>query len=174
MNINISDYIHTVPDFPKEGIMFKDISPLLGDPAAFKEVVSQFESEWKNKVDAIVALDARGFLFGAPLAQSLHLPLVMLRKKGKLPGNTHSISYDLEYGQSILEIPEDALAKNSRVLIVDDLLATGGTACAASSLVQQTGSEVVGYAFVIELNDLGGRKLLNGSKIQSLVSYEEE
>jgi len=173
MKTEIKNYIKDVPDFPKAGILFKDISPLLADPRAFKEAVLQIKNEWSGKIDAIAALDARGFLFGGALAYDLGLPLVMLRKKGKLPGKTVEVAYDLEYGQAIIEVEIDSFAKNTRVLVIDDLLATGGTAKAACELVEKTGAIVAGYAFIVELSALGGRTLLKGRTIQTLVAYEE-
>jgi adenine phosphoribosyltransferase len=173
MKTEIKNYIKDVPDFPKAGILFKDISPLLADPRAFKEAVLQIKNEWSGKIDAIAALDARGFLFGGALAYDLGLPLVMLRKKGKLPGKTVEVTYDLEYGQAIIEVEVDSFAKNTRVLVIDDLLATGGTAKAACELVEKTGAIVAGYAFIVELSALGGRTLLKGRTIQTLVAYEE-
>lgn len=164
-------FIRVVPDFPKPGISFKDVSPLLARPAALKSVIAAFAENWSEKVDAIAALDARGFIFGSALALALDVPFVMIRKKGKLPGPTHEVSYGLEYGSDIIEVARDAFRPQARVLVVDDLLATGGTASAACSLVEQAGAIVAGLAFVVELSDLGGRKKLEGHLIDSLIVY---
>lgn len=169
--MELKDYIRDVPDFPKEGIVFKDISPLLKEPEALREAVGRIKASWAGKVDSIAALDARGFIFGGILALEMGLPLVMLRKKGKLPGATRQVSYDLEYGSAILEAGIDAFACESRVLVIDDLLATGGTAKAACELIEACGAVVAGCAFVIELEALEGRKTLDGREIQSLVAY---
>lgn len=169
MMVKLKDYVRTVPDYPKPGIMFLDISPLLASPLAFREVTSAMASEWYDKVDGIAALDARGFIFGAALAQVLGKPLAMIRKRGKLPGEVETASYSLEYGTNEVEIQNDAFARGSRVLVVDDVLATGGTAAAARTLIEKIGSQVVGYAFVIEIKFLHGRKLLGKVPIQSLL-----
>jgi adenine phosphoribosyltransferase len=169
--MDLRTYIKDVPDFPKPGIMFRDISPLLASPEAMFSVTTEFMREWSGEVDAIAALDARGFIFGTALATILELPLVMVRKHGKLPGKTVCASYDLEYGSNTIEIPADAFKKGARVLIVDDVLATGGTASAAGQLVAKVGAEIAGYAFVIELSALNGRACLNGAHVQSLLVY---
>ena len=171
--MSTKSFIQDVPDFPKPGIMFRDISPLLASPDAFGEVVRLIAHEWKGSVDAVAGLDARGFLFGAPLALALGVPFVMIRKKGKLPGDVESFSYDLEYGSDTVEMKRGSLKKGARVLIVDDLLATGGTATAACALVESVDARVAGCAFVIELVGLGGREKLGNRSIQSLVTYEE-
>ncbi len=164
-------YIREIPDFPKPGILFRDITPLLGNPEVFGFAIYEMWERWDEKVNAIAALDARGFLFGAPLAREMRVPFIPIRKRGKLPFKTHSVSYDLEYGQDTVEMHIDACGPNSRVLIVDDLLATGGTAAAAAALVEQAGATVAGYAFMIELSDLGGRTKLGQRDIQSLTVY---
>lgn len=166
--------IRLVPDFPKSGVMFLDINPLLGDPEALGVSIAKIANEWGGKIDAVAALDARGFIFGSPLAQQLWVPFVPLRKKGKLPGKTISLAYGLEYGTAELEVQIDAFEPGARVLVVDDLLATGGTAAAACTLVEKAGAQVVGCAFVVELNGLGGREKLTDRKIQSLIVYHEE
>jgi len=168
--MELKDFIRDVADFPKKGIVFKDISPLLGSPAALREAIARIQDRWTGKIDAIAALDARGFIFGGMLALAMGLPLVMLRKKGKLPGKTRQVAYDLEYGSAILEIETDALPHDCRVLVVDDLLATGGTAKAACQLIEVCGAKVAGCAFVVELKTLDGRKILDGHAIQSLVA----
>jgi adenine phosphoribosyltransferase len=164
-------HIRDVADFPKPGILFRDISPLLASPEAFKAVSLAFASHWRGRIDMIAALDARGFIFGGTLAHELGIPLVMVRKKGKLPGPTHAIDYDLEYGSSSIEVPADAISGGSRVLVIDDLLATGGTAAAARALIERSGGQIAGYAFVIELQDLMGRAKLGSAEVQSLVIY---
>ena len=173
MEINLKKFIRDEPNFPKAGILFKDISPLLGDPAVFAETISRMKNEWTGLVDSIAMLDARGFIFGGALAYAMGLPIIMLRKVGKLPGKTIRVSYDLEYGSSTLEVQKGLLVPGSRVLIVDDLLATGGTALAACTLIEKSGAKVGGCAFVVELSNLAARKLFNGQKIHSLVDYSE-
>ena len=173
MNTNLKAFIRDIPDFPQQGIDFRDVSPLLGNPEAFRDVIKRFRLEWDGDIDAIAALDARGFLFGGALAFVLALPLVMLRKKGKLPGETIGIEYGLEYGTASLEVQMGTFAPGSRVLVIDDLLATGGTAAAAVTLVEQSGACVAGCAFVVELVALRGRRMLGDYRIQSLVAYGE-
>lgn len=173
MLVNLRNFIRDVHDFPKKGIVFKDISPLLGSPIVFANAIEQIHHKWDGKVDSIAALDARGFIFGAALAYSLRVPLVMLRKKGKLPGNTREKSYSLEYGTATLEVQENAFELGDRVLLVDDLLATGGTARAGCDLIEMSGAQVAGCAFIIELSALGGRDILAGREVQTLVNYEE-
>lgn len=168
---NLNAFIRPVPDFPKPGILFRDISPLLKSPEAFAEVIDELAKRWEGKADAIAALDARGFIFGSALAVKLGLPLSMVRKQGKLPGDCYQESYGLEYGKDTVELQKDAFPKGAQVLIVDDLLATGGTAAAACALVERAGGSVVGCAFVIELADLEGRSKLPDCKIDALISY---
>ncbi len=168
---NLDAFIRPVPDFPKPGILFRDISPLLQNPKAFAEVIDELAKRWEGKADAIAALDARGFIFGSALAVKLGLPLSMVRKQGKLPGDCYQESYGLEYGKDTVELQKDAFPKGARVLIVDDLLATGGTAAAACALVERAGGSIVGCAFVIELADLEGRSKLPNCKIDALISY---
>lgn len=172
--MDLKQFIADVPDFPKPGIMFRDISPLLADARAFGHTVDLIAAEWKGSVDAVAGLDARGFLFGAPVALALGVPFVMVRKRGKLPGDVVSYSYDLEYGSDTVEMKHGALFPGMKVLVVDDLLATGGTAAAACSLVESIGATVAGFAFVIELDGLGGRAKLGSKAIQSLVTYKED
>ncbi|MDB5194457.1 MAG: apt [Parcubacteria group bacterium] len=164
--------ISDIPDFPKPGIIFRDISPILADPEAAEELINAFLDKWEGKIDAIVAIDARGFVLGGALFRDLSVPLVLVRKKGKLPGACTECAYDLEYGSSVLEMQKGSLKPGARVLIVDDLLATGGTAEAACKLVLMQGAVVAGCAFVIELAGLGGREKLAGYEVQSLVTYE--
>jgi adenine phosphoribosyltransferase len=173
MQFDLKEYIRDVHDFPIAGIVFKDISPLLGNHGALTETVTRIGDRWGGKIDAVAALDARGFIFGGMLAFKLGLPLVMLRKKGKLPGATIEVAYGLEYGTAVLEVQADTFDPGARVLLVDDLLATGGTAAAGCALIEKSGAIVAGCAFVIELAELGGRKALLGREVQTLVSYEE-
>lgn len=170
--MDLGRYIRAIPDYPKEGVLFRDITPLLQMPTAFEDVIERMYMRWVDQTDAIVALDARGFIFGAPLALQLNVPFVPVRKKGKLPYKTHGLSYGLEYGTDTIEMHVDALQKGSRALVVDDLLATGGTAYAAGELVKRAGATLVGYAFVIELTTLSGRKKLHSVPVQSLIKYE--
>lgn len=164
--------IRDVPDFPKPGILFKDITPLLADPKAFTIVLDAFNEAYVGKhLDAIVGIESRGFIFGGALAARLNCSFVPVRKPGKLPYHVDRVSYALEYGEGTLEMHKDSIAKGARVLVVDDLLATGGTAAGAAQLVGIQGGEVVGYAFVIELAFLEGRKKLNGAHVTSLVTY---
>lgn len=167
--------IASVKDFPKEGILFRDVTTLLEDPKAFKDSIDLLYEIYKDsKLDYIVAADARGFLFGSALAYLLGVGLVLVRKKGKLPRECYSEEYSLEYGTSTLEITKDALHKGDRVLLLDDLLATGGTAGAMIKLARKSGAEVVSFAFIIELFDLGGAKLLEDTykvNVQSLVKF---
>lgn len=169
--MNIKHVIRDVPDFPMAGIMFRDITPLLQNPIAFRAVVRAFARKWQGNIDAVAGLDARGFIFGGALAYELSLPFVPVRKKGKLPWQTVEVEYALEYGVATAEMHTDAFAPGARVLIVDDLLATGGTADAACTLVTKVGATVAGCAFVIELSELGGRKKLPNVPIQSLAIY---
>jgi len=169
--VNLCDYIRDIPDFPKPGIVFKDISPLLADGGAFAASVSQLACLIPQETDVIVGIEARGFIFGAALAVKLGIGFVPVRKPGKLPGEVHSIEYELEYGFDVLEIHRDALSEGHKIVIVDDLLATGGTARATVDLVRQLGAEVAACLFVIELGFLGGSDLLNDVPIHSLISY---
>lgn len=168
----VRNAIRDVPDFPKRGILFKDLTPVLADPALFREVIDGFAARWRpEKITRIVSVESRGFLFGAPLAYVIGAGLGIVRKPGKLPYQTIRESYDLEYGQDALELHIDAVAPGERVLIVDDLLATGGTAAAAGRLVQRQGGVVAGYAFVVELAVLNGRERLGDAPVHALVTY---
>lgn len=168
----ITDFIRDIPDFPKPGIMFKDITPLLANPAAFGDSIKQLAANYRGKpIDAIAAAEARGFLFAAPLALEMNLPLVPLRKPGKLPHKTVSAKYDLEYGSAELQMHEDGIVRGHRVLLLDDVLATGGTMRAGCTLIEQVGGIVAGCAFVIELGFLNGRERLEGYEVFSLVNY---
>ena len=163
-------YIRDVPDFPKQGIVFKDITPLLGDPTAFARAIEAL-ADAVPKPDAVVAIESRGFLFGAPLALRWGLPLVPARKFGKLPGKTVRQVYSLEYGEDTLELHADSLRAGQRVVVVDDLLATGGTAAATVGLVRQLGAEVTALLFLIELEGLSGREQLAPVAVHSLFRY---
>ena len=173
MSIDLRNYVRDFTDFPKEGIVFKDISPMLADPEAYRYAIACMQERWTGKIDMIVALDARGFIFGGTLGYEMHLPVVMARKKGKLPGEAHEYAYSLEYGEATLSMQIDACPAGARVLIVDDLLATGGTAHAACELIARAGGIVAGCAFVIELAGLGGREKLRDCDIASLITYGE-
>lgn len=169
-NQDFENYIRTVPDFPKKGINFKDIAPLLAAPEKFKELIELLAQEIKqSEANKIVGLESRGFIIGIAVAQHLGLPFVPARKAGKLPGETISISYGLEYGQSVLELQRDSINAHDSVAIVDDLLATGGTAQAASKIVEFLGGKVAGYFFAIELEALPGRSALGNSLIRSVL-----
>ncbi|ATX81903.1 adenine phosphoribosyltransferase [Mariprofundus ferrinatatus] len=161
--------IRDVPDFPKPGIVFKDITPMLADGPAFSAAISEMAALVGPDVDAVVGIESRGFIFGAALAQKLGLGLVTVRKPGKLPADIHSVEYELEYGVDRLEIHRDALSHGHRVVIVDDLLATGGTANATVELVQKLGAEVDCCLFAIELAFLNGRASLDGVEVKSLL-----
>jgi adenine phosphoribosyltransferase len=170
--MNFAKYIRDIPDFPKPGILFKDITPLLAEPCAFTEAVEQLLAHFAGrKIDAISAAEARGFLFAAPMALRLQKPLVPLRKPGKLPYRTHSLQYDLEYGQAELHVHIDGVAPGANVLLVDDLLATGGTMAAGCQLIEKAGGKVVACAFLIELKFLNGRDKLKPHEVFSLVQY---
>jgi len=171
--MDLKQFIRDIPDFPKQGILFRDITPLLQTPDAFKYVVDRFTDEYRQAgLNAVVAIESRGFLFGAPLALSLGVSLVPVRKAGKLPAKHISVEYSLEYGTSQLDIHEDALKRGQKALVVDDLLATGGTANAAAKLVELLGAEIHGIAFVVELAFLKGRERLREYDVLSLVTYE--
>ena len=168
--VDLKSYIRDIPGFPKEGIIFKDITTLLKDGKKFRETVDLFADKFKDKkIDVILSIEARGFIFGAALAYKLGSGLVPIRKKGKLPYKTHAVTYELEYGKDTLEIHQDAFQKGARVLVVDDLLATGGTCRAVIDLVEKMGGEIVGLAFLIELTALKGREKLKGYDIVSLI-----
>lgn len=170
--MDLKPYIRDVPDFPTPGILFRDITPLLQSPLAFGYVIDRLVEHYSGRpVDAIVAIEARGFIFGAPLATSMGKPLVLARKEGKLPWDSHRAEYSLEYGTSVVEIHKDGITPGGGVLVVDDLLATGGTLAAAADLVEQVGGRVESLAIVIELTELEGRNRLQGYDVLSLVKY---
>ena len=171
--MNLSDHIRDIPDFPKPGIVFKDITPLLANPAAFAASIDQLAEHYDAaKIDAIGAVEARGFLFAAPLALRLDKPLIPLRKPGKLPYRTYSLKYDLEYGSAELHVHVDGINRGDRVLMIDDVLATGGTMKAGCRLIEQAGGTVAGCAFLVELAFLGGRDHLTGYESFSLIRYD--
>ena len=170
--MDLARYIRDVPDFPKPGILFKDITPLLAEPSAFQEAIDCLEAQYQGKrIDAIAAAEARGFLFAAPLALRLKKPLVPLRKPGKLPYRTHALQYDLEYGSAELQVHTDGVTLGHRVLLVDDLLATGGTMGAGCKLIEKAGGKVAGCAFLVELTFLNGRQRLKPHEVFSLIKY---
>jgi len=171
-SVNLRDYIRDIADFPKPGIVFKDITPLLADGDAFCASVSDLSRHMPPDIDAIVGIESRGFIFGAGMAQQNCIGLVPVRKPGKLPADVHAIDYELEYGVDRLEIHRDSLAPGHRVVIVDDLLATGGTVRATVDLVRKLGAEVVLCMFVIELKGLGGRQRITDVPVHSLIIYD--
>ncbi len=173
--MDLKDYITTIPDFPTKGVMFRDITTLMQNGEAFSFAIKQIAEFAKYKgANVIVGPEARGFMFGCPVAAELKIGFIPVRKPGKLPRAAIAEEYDLEYGTNTLSIHADSLKKGDKVLVVDDLLATGGTALAAAHLCERLGAEVVGFAFVIDLKDLGGRKKLKEYDVFSLVEYEGE
>ena len=170
--MDLKQYIADVPDFPKPGILFRDITPLLQHPSAFRHALNLIkESIAGTEIDAFAAIDARGFLIAAPLALEMDKPLLPVRKEGKLPRETVKVSYDLEYGSNTMELHRDAVSVGDKVLVVDDLLATGGTAEATVRLVEELGGVVTGLAFLVELKDLGGRDRIKGYPITTVIEY---
>ena len=168
----LKNHIKNIPDFPSPGINFKDITPLLADKNAFQYSIQRLsELAWKMNAEAVVGIESRGFIFAAPVAVALGVPFVPIRKKGKLPGKTVRVEYSLEYGSGELEMPLDNLTRGSRVVILDDVLATGGTARAAKGLVTMVEAETVGYLFLLELAFLNGRIHLGETPCESLLSY---
>ena len=171
----VKDYIRTIVDFPHEGIMFRDVTTLFADARGFRMAIDQLLHPYAGvRFDKVVGLEARGFILGGAIAHQLSVGFVPVRKKGKLPGRTIAQDYKLEYGEATVEIHDDSLQPGERVLLVDDLLATGGTAEAGIRLIERLGAEVVGCAFVIDLPDLGGRKLLEGMgmDVHALTAFE--
>ena len=170
----VRDYIRTIPDFPAPGILFRDVTTLFGDARGFRMAVDQLLNPWSGtRIDRVAGLEARGFILGGAVAHQLSAGFVPIRKKGKLPGKTIAQAYNLEYGAAVMEIHDDALQPGERVLLVDDLLATGGTAEAGIKLIEQLGGLVVGCAFVIDLPDLGGRAKLQamGQTVHALCDF---
>lgn len=171
-SLELQPFVREIPDFPKKGIGFKDITPLLKDPKAFSAMVEAFVERWKGRgVTRVAVIESRGFLLGSAIAHRLGAGLVPVRKKGKLPWKTHQASYELEYGTDSIEVHQDAAGAGDKVLLVDDVIATGGTAKAACDLVEKLGAQVAGVAFLIELSFLNGRAKLPGREIQSLITY---
>src|SRR5207302_5208911 len=167
-SMDLAKYIRDIPDFPKPGILFKDITPLLAHPEAFRHAIHLMQEHYRNKrIDALAAAEARGFLFAAPLALLMERPLIPLRKPGKLPYRTHALQYDLEYGSAELQIHIDGVAAGAQVLLVDDLLATGGTMQAGCRLIEKAGGQVAGCAFLVELTFLHGRDKLQPHEVFS-------
>lgn len=170
--MDIKSKIRVIEGFPKEGISFKDVTTLINDKEAYKYTIDTFAEYLKDKkVDVVVGPEARGFIFGAPLAYAINAAFVPVRKKGKLPCDTVSVEYDLEYGKDVLEIHKDSIKPGQKVAIVDDLLATGGTIEGVAKLIEKLGGEIVSIDFVIELTDLKGREKLKGYDVMSLVEY---
>ncbi len=170
--MDLSKYIRDIPDFPKPGIVFKDITPLLAHPGAFQESIESLHANYRGQpIDAVAAAEARGFLFAAPLALAMEKPLIPLRKPGKLPYRTYSLKYDLEYGSAELQVHIDGVAPGARVLLIDDLLATGGTMQAGCKLIEKAGGIVCGCAFLVELAFLHGRAKLKPHEVFSLIQY---
>ncbi len=170
--IDLERYIRSIPDWPKKGILFRDITPLLAAPEAFSAAVDSLCDDFANAgVEYVAAVEARGFIFGAAVAKKLGVGFVPIRKKGKLPFKTESVTYDLEYGTDTLEVHSDAVNRGARVLMVDDLLATGGTMAAACKLIEKIGGQVVGISLLIELGELSGREELGGYKVSTIISY---
>ena len=171
----VKDYIRTIADFPHEGILFRDVTTLFADPRGFRMAVDQMLHPYTGqRIDKVVGLEARGFILGGAIAHQLGTGFVPIRKKGKLPGTTISQDYKLEYGEAIVEIHDDAITAGETVLIVDDLLATGGTAEAGIKLLERLGANIIGCAFIIDLPDLGGRTLLEalGMEVHALCAFE--
>ncbi|MCZ7675164.1 MAG: adenine phosphoribosyltransferase [Roseovarius sp.] len=171
----VKDYIRTIADFPQEGILFRDVTTLFADARGFRMAVDQMLHPWAGQpIDKVVGLEARGFILGGAVAHQLSVGFVPVRKKGKLPGTVISEDYQLEYGEAVVEIHDDAIAAGERVLVVDDLLATGGTATAGIRLIERLGGEIVGCAFIVDLPDLGGRRRLEalGIDVHALCAFE--
>lgn len=172
MNKRYQELIQIVPDFPEKGILFRDITPLLNDASAFRQVINDMSNPFYNKqVDAVVAIEARGYILGAPIALELRAKFVPVRKEGKLPRRTTKVEYSLEYGTATIEVHQDALHSHQRVLIVDDVLATGGTLEATMDLVEQSGAETVGIVVLAELLELKGRQRINREDVVSLLKF---
>ena len=171
--IELEKYIRDIPDWPKQGILFRDITPLLGDAQAFAAAIEALAADFTEaEIDYVAAVEARGFVFGASVAEKLNAGFVPIRKKGKLPFETETVTYDLEYGKDTLEVHKDAVKKGAKVLMVDDLLATGGTMAAACELIEKIGGEVAEVVFLIELRFLGGISKLKGRRVKTIISYE--
>ena len=171
--MNLKDYIRSIPDYPKKGILFRDITTLIKNEKAFGETIDQIVTKSKSyNFDKVAAVESRGFVFASAVSYILKKPFIMLRKKNKLPADVHSIDFELEYGTATIEVHKDSINKNEKILIIDDLIATGGTAEAAAKLVEMSDGNVAGFIFVINLFDLGGSDLLQKKyKVDSLISF---
>ena len=172
--MDLKEYIRSIPDYPKKGILFRDITTLIKDADAFKETINQIVDRSKNfKIDKIAAIESRGFVFASAVSYILKKPFIMLRKKNKLPAETYAIDFELEYGTATIEVHKDSISKNDSVLIIDDLIATGGTAEGAAKLVKMSGGNVAGFIFVINLFDLGGCNKLKKSnyQVENLIEF---
>jgi adenine phosphoribosyltransferase len=170
--IDLERHIRSIPDWPRKGILFRDITPLLADPKAFAAAVDALSAGFTEAgIEYVAAVEARGFIFGAAVARKLGAGFVPIRKKGKLPYQTESVTYDLEYGTDTLQVHTDAVQNGAKVLMVDDLLATGGTMAAACRLIEKIGGQIIAIAFLIELIELAGREKLTNYKIQTIISY---
>ena len=172
--MNLKKYIRSIPDYPKKGILFRDITTLIKDKDAFKECINQMlKILMKLNFDKIAAIESRGFLFSSALCYNLSKPLILMRKKNKLPAEKYSVDFKLEYGNATLEIHKDSISPNEKIIIIDDLIATGGTATAAAKLVEKSGGQVAGFVFIINLFDLGGKRILEkkGYKCFSLIDF---
>ena len=172
--MNLKDYIRSIPDYPKKGILFRDITTLIKDSDAFEECINQIIERSKNyKIDKIAAIESRGFVFASAVSYLLKKPFIMFRKKNKLPAETHSVDFELEYGTATIEVHKDSIDKDDSVLIIDDLIATGGTAEAAAKLVEMSNAKIAAFVFAINLFDLGGSDNLSkkGYKIESLMDF---
>ena len=172
--MNLKDFIRSIPDYPKKGILFRDITTLIKDEKAFTETIDQIvERSKKFKVDKIAAIESRGFVFASAVSYVLKKPFIMLRKKNKLPADVHSIDFELEYGTATIEVHKDSIQENDSVLVIDDLIATGGTAEAAGKLIRQSKGNVSGFIFVINLFDLGGcdNLIKEGFKVENLIEF---
>ena len=169
--MNIKNVIKDYPDYPKKGIIFKDMWPAIEDPDAFEYILTEFENEFRGKIDTIIGIESRGFIFGAALANRLKISFIPIRKKGKLPGETISRDFELEYGNASIEIKNESL-QNKKILLIDDLLATGGTVEAAIKMIKQLEGNIIGLGFLIELKFLKAREILKNYKIFSIVGYE--
>ena len=171
--IDLRGFIRDIPDWPKEGILFRDITPLLADPEAFAAAIDALSAGLAEAgIEYVAAVEARGFIFGSAVAERLGAGFVPIRKKGKLPAQTESITYDLEYGTDTLEVHRDAVKSEAKVLMIDDLLATGGTMAAACKLIEKIGGQVAGIVFLIELAALGGAEKIADYEVKSIISYE--
>jgi len=172
---SVKDYIRTIPDFPHEGIMFRDVTTLFADPRGFRMAIDQMLHPYAGmQIDKVVGLEARGFILGGAIAHQLTVGFVPIRKKGKLPGAVISEAYTLEYGEAVMELHDDAIKPGEKILVVDDLLATGGTAAAGIKLIERLGGEIVSTSFIIDLPELGGRKVLEdmGMDVNVLCEFE--